>query len=379
MKIPEKNKEKIITNIIPHTITVHPNLTHTLTAQIQNAPESQKRNFCECCNYSTNNKKDYNKHLFTKKHAMMAEVFILNPGQLSGPRYYCNICNYMSQNKTDYLRHMNTKKHKKAQETIDAPIEAEPKEETEKAPEPTNFISTNLLVDILKQNKELQQALIEQTQELHTSLIEQNREIQNSLVEKNEEIKNTLVEISKQAVIINNTNHNNTMNNQFNLNLFLNNDCKDAMNIAEFVASLKLTVQDIEETGRLGFIEGITRIFVHALRALDVNMRPLHCTDIKRETIYIKDQDIWEKEDAEKTKLRHVLKQIARKNLRMLPAWQEQNPNFIKLDTAENEQFIQMSLSSLGPESGEEELKHEDKIIRNVIKEVGIDKARIKN
>jgi hypothetical protein len=362
----------------------------TRTEIPKNACESpaQKKNSCDCCGYSTNNKKDYHKHLTTKKHKITEEAAIARP-PIGTPRYYCKTCNYVSKNKTDFIRHQNTKKHIKIVETENKKIIADDNKSDGDLPEPmeeerttqNEYIPAGLLVDILKQNKELQQALIEQTQELQHSLIEQNREFQNSLVVQNKEIQNTLVELSKQATTINTTHHNDnsTTNNQFNLNFFLNNDCKDAMNIAEFIASLKLTVQDIEETGRLGFIEGITRIFVHALRALDVNMRPLHCTDMKRETIYIKDQDMWEKEDAEKTKLRQVLKQIARKNLRMLPAWQNENPNYVHLDTPENEQFLQISLSSLGPESREEESKHEDKIIRNVLKEVSIDKARPKS
>jgi DNA polymerase elongation subunit (family B) len=182
--------------------------------------------------------------------------------------------------------------------------------------------------------------------------------------------------MSKQTHVINNTTNNNTQNNQFNLNVFLNEECKDAINIVDFVESLKITVNDLEQTGHLGYVQGITRIFVQALKQLDVTMRPVHCTDIKRETVYIKDQDNWEKENNEKTKLRNVLKKIARKNLKMLPAWQEQNPDFRYLDTRENNEFIQISLNSLGPETREEQERQEDKIIRNVLKEVVLDKTR---
>jgi len=196
------------------------------------------------------------------------------------------------------------------------------------------------------------------------------------LLKQNNELQKQLVELSKQTHVINNTTNNNTQNNQFNLNVFLNEECKDAINIADFVESLKITVNDLEQTGRLGYVQGITRIFVQALKQLDVTMRPVHCTDIKRETVYIKDQDNWEKENAEKTKLRNVLKKIARKNLKMLPAWQEQNPDFRYLDTRENNEFIQISLNSLGPESREEQERQEDKIIKNVLKEVVLDKSR---
>jgi hypothetical protein len=132
------------------------------------------------------------------------------------------------------------------------------------------------------------------------------------------------------------------------------------------------------QTGKLGFTQGITRIFVQALKDLDVNMRPLHCTDIKRETVYIKDQDNWEKEDADKTKLRNVIKQLARKNLKVLPEWQAENPEYRYLDTPENKQFMEISMSSLGSEYEDEQEKMDEKIIRNVLKEVVLDKKVIK-
>ena len=212
------------------------------------------------------------------------------------------------------------------------------------------------------------------TSDIVMELLKQNKEIQTSLVEQNKELQNTLVKMSKQTTVIHTTN--NITNNQFNLNVFLNEECKNALNIGDFVDSLKLTVKDIEETGKLGYTQGISRIFVKALKDLDVNMRPFHCTDIKRETVYIKDQDNWEKENAEKTKLRNVLKQIARKNLKMLPEWQEKNPDFRYLDTPENEKFMQISLSSLGSEYEDEQEKMDDKIIRNVLKEVVLEKKK---
>jgi hypothetical protein len=218
---------------------------------------------------------------------------------------------------------------------------------------PSNIVTTDVVMELLKQNKEIQTSLVEQNKELH----------------------NKLLEMSKHSKIINKTT-NNITNNQFNLNLFLNEECKNALNIEDFIKSLKLTVSDIEETGKLGYTQGITRIFVKALNDLDVNMRPFHCTDIKRETVYIKDQDTWEKENAEKTKLRNVIKQLARKNLTMLPEWQEKNPDFKQLDTPENQQFMQISISSLGSEYEDEQEKMDDKIIRNVLKEVVLEKKK---
>jgi hypothetical protein len=321
--------------------------------------KTTNENSCNFCNYTTSDPTNYKKHLLTAKHKRLMNLTPDAKENLESTTisYYCECCEFSTRNKYDFNRHNHTKKHKQffiifqktgdqeiVKEEILEKVEMEPKKET-------GSLNTELVIELLKQNKE----------------------IQNSLMEQNRELQNKLHEIS-QNTVINTTN--NITNNQFNLNVFLNEDCKNALNIADFINSLKLTVNDIEETGKLGYTQGLTRIFIKALKDLDITMRPFHCTDIKRETVYIKDQDNWEKENAEKTKLRNVLKQIARKNLRMLPEWQEQNPEYRKLDTPENQQFMQISLSSLGSEYEEEQDKMEDRILKNVLKEVVIEKAK---
>ena len=154
----------------------------------------------------------------------------------------------------------------------------------------------------------------------------------------------------------------------------MNETCKDALNIDDFMDSIKLSIEDLEQTGRLGFVEGITRIFLQGLRDLDVTQRPFHCTDIKRETVYVKDQDKWEKETAEKTKMRQALNQAVRKNLGMLPAWQIEHPDFLRSNTEDNDEYIRISLNSLGSEYDDEQRRMDEKIIRNVLKQVVLDK-----
>jgi DNA polymerase elongation subunit (family B) len=295
---------------------------------------------CEKCAFISSNRKDYMRHLSTRKHVLSAASNQLEPIlPKKTPEHKCSQCSKVYYSKSGLWNHR--KKCIKNDCANDVPIQHIEKQTEQNITEGLNV--NTLVLDLLKQNNELQKQL---------------------------------VEMSKQTHVINNTTNNNTQNNQFNLNVFLNEECKDAINIVDFVESLKITVNDLEQTGHLGYVQGITRIFVQALKQLDVTMRPLHCTDIKRETVYIKDQDNWEKENNEKTKLRNVLKKIARKNLKMLPEWQEQNPDFRYLDTRENNEFIQISLNSLGPESREEQERQEDKIIRNVLKEIVIDKTR---
>jgi hypothetical protein len=302
---------------------------------------------CENCAFISSNRKDYNRHIRTRKHLLSVASNQIEPFlPQKTPEHKCSQCNKTYYSKSGLWNHKKKCTQISINQTING-LEIDSPQTTTKndmVEIPSETLNVNSLVlDLLKQNNELQKQL---------------------------------VELSKQTHVINNTTNNNTQNNQFNLNVFLNEECKDAINIADFVESLKITVNDLEQTGHLGYVQGITRIFVQALKQLDVTMRPVHCTDIKRETVYIKDQDIWEKENNEKTKLRNVLKKIARKNLKMLPAWQEQNPEFRYLDTRENSEFIQISLNSLGPESREEQERQEDKIIRNVLKEVVLDKSR---
>ena len=194
------------------------------------------------------------------------------------------------------------------------------------------------------------------------------------LMEQNHDLQKQIFELAKNQTVTNNLNSNNTTTNHFNLNVFLNETCKDALNITDFVNSLQLQVKDFENTGRLGYVEGISRIILHGLRQIDVHKRPLHCTDIKREIVYIKNNDMWEKEGPEKERLQKAVNRVAQMNLNQLQKWQEQNPECSRIDTKENEEYIHLSLVALGGQTQEEDEKYMDKILKNVMKEVMIDK-----
>ena len=211
------------------------------------------------------------------------------------------------------------------------------------------------------------------------NLIKQNQEVVDLLVEekkKNEKLENQLIEVAKEGKTINNThNTHNTNNTQFNLNVFLNEDCKDAVNLIDFIQNLKLSLKDLESMGQLGYVNGMQRIFTNALNDMDVTERPIHCTDIKRETVYVKDKDKWELETGDKSKLKATLHRIEEKNLDLIPKWQKENPNSEIMDSRENEEYINLTLSSLGPDNEREKDKQENKIIKSVLKEVTIDKS----
>jgi hypothetical protein len=220
--------------------------------------------------------------------------------------------------------------------------------------QPEKIVVTNeMVLDLLQSNRDLQLQIIEMSK--------------NQIIEMT---KNQMMELSKNQTVINNT----TNNSQFNLNFFLNEKCKDAMNITDFIKNMILSVNDLEETGRLGYVNGLSRIFINKLKELDIYTRPLHCTDYKRETVYIKDEDTWEKDDQDKPKLLKLVKQIANKNLNMLPAWQLQHPDFKKAESDACDEYCKIALCSLGPYSEEDLHKDATKIMRNVLKEVIVEK-----
>jgi hypothetical protein len=181
-----------------------------------------------------------------------------------------------------------------------------------------------------------------------------------------------LIEIAKKPTMVNSNNNSN--NNHFNLNFFLNETCKNAMNIQDFISSIKLTTQDFETTGRLGFVDGISRIFINELKRLEVERRPLHCTDVKRETVYVKDNDTWEKENLEKKKLKWAINSIAQLNLNQVQDWQQEYPECRENNTTANTHFNKMAMVALGGFGDDEEIKFRDKIVKNVLKEIIIDK-----
>ena len=195
-------------------------------------------------------------------------------------------------------------------------------------------------------------------------------------MQQNQELTCKIIDMSKNIqnnISTNITNSNNNSNNKtFNLNLFLNETCKDAMNIMDFVDSIKLQLSDLENVGKLGYIEGISDIITTNLQALDVTQRPVHCTDKKREVLYVKDENKWEK-DEERNKLRNVIKKVASKNQRILSQFKEKHPDCNTSTSKFSDQYNKIIIEAMGG-YGENDLEKEDKIIKNIAKNVIIDK-----
>jgi hypothetical protein len=169
-----------------------------------------------------------------------------------------------------------------------------------------------------------------------------------------------------------NTTHTNSHNKAFNLQFFLNETCKDAMNIGEFVDSLKLQLSDLEKVGEAGYIEGITSIIVKNLKELDITKRPVHCTDKKRETVYIKDEDKWEK-DEDKSQMHKLVKKVVSKNSKLFAKFREAHPDCLKYHSKYSDQYNKIVYESMGGKGDDDHEKNE-KIIKNVLKEVVVDK-----
>jgi hypothetical protein len=192
-----------------------------------------------------------------------------------------------------------------------------------------------------------------------------------------QEQNKNIVEIAKVAGNNNNNttnNTNNTTNNSFNLHFYLNDTCKDAMNIMDFVSQLDVGINDLEETGRLGFAEGISKIIINGLNQIQTNNRPIHCSDSKREIIYIKNNDEWTKQGEDKTLLTNAIKHVANKNIKQIFEWTKEHPEYNDPKSKENDKYLQIVCKSMCGSTQEETNKNYNKIIKNIVKETVIEK-----
>ena len=288
--------------------------------------------FCEYCNIKTNNKKDYEKHIMTAKHSKLTNV---NKMLTENPQKD-SICDFMCQNcNKEYKSRVGLWKHKKLC-NIDIISETDKDENVDK---------DQLILMLVKQNSEL--------------------------IKETSEFKNMMMEVIKNGT--HNTTHTNSHNKTFNLQFFLNETCKDAMNIMDFVDSVKLQLSDLENVGKIGYVEGISSIIVKNLNSLDETKRPVHCTDSKREVMYVKDEDKWEKENESKQKMRKVIKHVAHKNTKLLKEYKTKYPGCEKSESKYSEKYDKLIIEAFGGK-GDNDDEKENKIIRNIAKEVTIDK-----
>ena len=217
----------------------------------------------------------------------------------------------------------------------------------------------NVILELVKQNQEFKDLLIQQSNQM----MEQNKTIIE--VAKNSNVNNT----------INQTNSNNNSNNKtFNLNFFLNETCKDAMNMKDFIKSLEMSLPELEKMGEIGFAEGMSRVFVDRLNKLDITKRPIHCSDVKRETIHIKEDNKWERDNANLDRLRKIIKQLTIKNILKVDDWKKANQGCTEYNSRKNGQYLKINMEAIGPVDDTEVKRDFGKIIRRVAENTTIDK-----
>jgi hypothetical protein len=331
--------------------------------------------YCNICKKQYNHKGEYNKHLTCQSHIKRGSD-VINPNPIKKtPQFFCVPCCFETCNKKDFGRHLKTRKHLIVKNSLQDSDKPQQKPLTYDCKCGKNYKHRQGL-SLHKKKCNINQ---EQVESPKTNSNESEIKILTNLVldvvKQNQELTNKIVDICKTGLNSNQTNNIsnsniNSNNKTFNLQFFLNETCKNAMNITDFVDSLQLQISDLENVGKLGYVEGISSIIVKNLNALDETSRPIHCTDKKRETFYIKDEDKWEKEDEEKNKIKKVIKNVACKNQRLLMKYKESHPGCNYSDSKYADQYSKLVIEAMRDDDTEKQ----DKIIRNIAKEVVIDK-----
>ena len=289
---------------------------------------------CEYCNTKTNNKKDYNKHLLTRKHQNNVLLTTVNtPPEHMTSLHICGGCDKKYKSRVGLWYHAKACLSPKRGE-MDSTVDR-----------------------ILNENQELRNFIMEQSK----VLTEQRKETS--------EIMNKVIEMVKPGVTTI-TNNIKNENKSFNINVFLNEQCKDAINFADFIKNIEITHQDLENNAQLGFVNGISKIFLDNLKQLGVNERPFHCTDTKRETMYIKDEDKWTKE-ADDSKLQKAIQTVSYRSLGKLQEWKQENPEYQDVNSVFSNKCLDMHKNTIAASNRD---VYYPKVIHALAKETMVDK-----
>ena len=298
--------------------------------------KSYKNYKCDKCDYITCYKKDFNKHLLTRKHKMETDGNHFS----QKIKFQCEFCERIFQNRSGLWKH-----NKKCTVKISHHVQIE----KQAVKEEINKIDAGMINELIKQNKELQTLLVDQKGQIDEQKV---------LLD---EIKN-----KQENIVINNTQNN------YNIQMFLKEKCKDAINLSEFIQSIKISRDDLENNAQLGFVNGMTKILMDNLRQLTLYQRPIHCTDIKRETMYIKDHDQWLKEENDK-KLRNAIKDVSQKSIGSLIEWKKTNPDYEDLDSEFSNKCIVIQKHSTAFDN----YPQVSKVIHNIARESAIKPNKI--
>ena len=319
-----------------------------------------KKYVCELCNFTSFNKKNYTLHLSTRKHLANVKSDI---GECKPVALSCTLCKKQYNSRNGLWKHakkcvipsntdnviIDNSVNLQQPESIQLHISESSSNETK--------ILTNIILELIKSNNE--------NHKQQTEMHKQNTELQKQLIDACKNTNN----MNNNNMNINNNNNNKT----FNLQFFLNEQCKDAMNITDFANSFDLQLSDLETVGELGYVEGITKIMVDKLNSMDIYKRPIHCSDAKREIIYVKDDNVWTKEEKDNPKLRQAIKNVSFKNMKLVYNWSNAYPESKDNQTKLNDKYMMLVIESTGGKGPI--LESENKIMRKIAKEIIIDKS----
>jgi len=293
----------------------------------ENLPKICFKFYCEKCDYGTCKKSSYSEHLISKKHNKSTFVNQNLPKICSD--FICQNCNKKYKDNSGLWRHKKKCMINKS------------------------YCDSDNNIKMCNNNSS--------DKELVMLLIKENNDLKNMIMK--------VLENGTHNTTNNTTTHTNSHNQAFNLNFFLNETCKNAMNITDFVDSIKLQLSDLIDVGELGYVEGISKIIVKNLNNLDETERPIHCTDKKRETFYVKDENKWEKEDEERKKIKNTIKTVANNNIRLLSQFREKFPEYNNYDSTYSDQYSKLVIESMICDKDKDE-----KIIKNISKVTCISK-----
>ena len=289
------------------------------------SPKVAANFFCEKCNYKCSKKSDFDKHLLTAKHKRIK----MDKKWITG--FFACSCGKTYKHQSGLSKHKNTCNHIK------------------NSPQHTASVD-----DLLVENNDFKMLLLEQQKE------------------HKKEIEKLTHQISKISTVTNNNNTTNNNNNKFNLNFFLNTQCKDAMSIQSFLENLKLGCKELEHMGDVGYLNGMIDIFNNTIGNMDVYKRPLHCTDLKREVLYFKQGNDWERDSEDKKHLRKLIKNVESKNYDNLQEWQKDHPGSLQCDSRDSEHYMKIATEALGGADSNKDSIYLTKIMKHIVKDVHV-------
>jgi len=291
----------------------------------QKMPENAEKFICENCDFKCCKKSNYDKHILTLKHKNNDNGLQKNAEKMLGKKYKCN-CG------KEYVHRQGLYAHKK------------------------------ICIIQGEQNDNIIELFIKETSDFKSLMFE--------MMKNNTNLQSQMLELCKNS---NHTTHNNNSHNKtFNMQFFLNEQCKDAMNIADFIDSFQLQFSDLERVGELGYVDGISDIIIKKLNEMDIYKRPIHCSDTKRDIMYVRAENVWEKETNGHDRLRMMIRQVTHKNIKLIPLWAETHPQAKDHQHPLNDNYLSMVSQAMGGRTNLEE--SENKIIRKIAKTVYIDK-----